>query len=396
LSYLVLEGKAMDVSGGRYAEMGAGLALLFLCLVSPHIGHTAILILLIGLSSRLSGRFVLWCGILLALSGAIAISSRRTFTDPGDDFANYYYGFLSLQEHGIQELDIFGPDVGLAALYLVLSWFGISSPQALLFFAVFLAALIFMLWLYRYGIKEFTREQAACVVALSFLLFSFFHASQLTRQMLSSCALLFALSEGGASRYVWLAIASTFHIAAIPIFLLCRLLVRFPRVVLVLVPALLWVVFDFDRIVPLLLGIDAAPALAFFGKLEFYAFGEMGFGWGEIYQLAFVSLTITAMLWSYRYVPVRWRNIALPMYALYGITVLFLPLLALRSFLLFVSVIGGYLAAFALYRSPGTIRLLAVALALYKFGLVFKDKSDDPFMMWQSFDWFGLPGYFLF
>src|SRR5207249_10379144 len=117
-------------------------------------------------------------------------------------------------------------EVGLPVFFKILSLMlpGLT-PNGLMFVSTTVTGLILLFCIERFGLREFPSEKRAYCVAMVFLFFSFVLTTQLTRQMLSSVILVsvfFCLKA--APRRLSLLLASVFHLSAIPVYAIVRVL----------------------------------------------------------------------------------------------------------------------------------------------------------------------------
>ena len=164
-----------------------------------------------------------------------------------------------------------GVEVGLPVLLTLWSWTlpALSVHGVWMFCLAASGALVFMLWLERTFYGRLPRPPAPVLLGTCLLMLNLYYlATQLSRQFLSGVVLLFAFSaRRPLAKLAFVALATSFHLSAIPFFML-YVLVKRGRIgwLAIILFALVMRLYFFD----LLVALDVLPA-AIAEKLTYYS-----------------------------------------------------------------------------------------------------------------------------
>ncbi len=365
-------------------------------LYSPLISFYMGIFFLLACSRYIERKRVKWIGYVCAYSGSVMIASRNTF-GKSDDFNHYYKSYINILNDGWSAVfdTLYGTELGLPIYYFVLSGFGITNQVFPLFAVSMLSSALFVLWLDMFGSSYFPSGRYGTMMAISLLFYSFLSATQTTRQMISLSFLLFAISTVGWRSLVWLVCALLFHQTSIVMYLMFKSVKRFGWISLIFVLGFgLGFMFFFNRVMAISLLTDS-NAIRVASKFAYYTFNDASNTNADMSGLKFVSICCVAALLSAKYMPERWGLLILCVGILY---VLFLPhpLLSLRTFMIFVAVLAGYITSFLAFRVGwSVISWLAVVYSIYTLVKQFSLGESYAFQLWEKFDWIGyIPFYY--
>lgn len=364
-----------------------------LSLFSPLVAFYFGLLFLLVFSQYINRKTVKWIGYVCAYSGSVMAASRKTF-ELSDDFTHYYAAYLDIVNNGWAAVSYpYGTEIGLPVFYFILSGLGITNPVFPLFAVAMLSSALFVLWLDKYGSSYFPSARYGTVMAISLLFYSFVSATLITRQMVSLSFLLFAISTIGRRSFVWLFCALLLHQASLLMYIMFKYAKKLSwfSVILALGLGVAFMLF-FNRLVAIAVAsnIDFIRVVS---KFTYYTMTEESFTDADLSGLKFVTISCAAAFLSAKYMPKGWGLLILLVSVLY---VLFLPypLVSLRTFLIFVQILAGYIASFMAFRIGWPIvSWLASAYALYTIVKQFNVAGDYPFALWDKF--YGI-GYYPF
>lgn len=338
---------------------------------------------------------VKWLGYLIAYSGSIMVASRATFA-LSDDFTHYYAAYLQVLNEGWHAIyGQYGTEIGLTTFYYILSPLNITSPVFPLFAVAMLSSALFVLWLDKYGSAYFPVNRYGTVMAVSLLFYGFLSVTLVTRQMVSLSFLLLAISIAGWRSLILLFCAVLFHQAA----LLPYILLKYAKklnwfwFIFVLGVAIIFGVF-FNQIVQIAVASDI-DFIRVASKFAYYLDSAESYTASDISGLKFVGICIVTALLSAKFMPKGWGMLIILVGILYVIFLPF-PLVSLRTFLIFVSVLSGYIASFTAFRLGWlSLNVLTSIYAIYTIVKQFNITDDNIFPLWDKFDWFGsIPFYY--
>lgn len=208
---------------------------LFMLMVFP-LGALAYSFLFVLIASKYLSFVDRRCfALIIIFAYSLVVSSRGMFLDQHDDFIRYYDLYIGLLNGNLELIFNYGSgiEVGLPILYYVFGLINpISSPALVAFQGTFFILLILFIWLEKYGLKHVDNKDKALVMGITFLFFAMYDTTQLIRQMFSMSIFLFTLTSKGKSKYLYLAIATTFHTTAIVMFVFLEGLKRWPIITL--------------------------------------------------------------------------------------------------------------------------------------------------------------------
>jgi len=356
---------------------------------SPLIAFYAGTIFLLVCSQYLDRKAVKWIGYVCAYAGSVMAASRKTFAD-SDDFSHYYDAYLSILKDGWQVVfEPYGTEIGLPAYYFVLSKLGIESQIYPLFAVALLGSGLFVFWLEKYGAFNFPPDRFGTVMASSLIFYGFMQASLISRQMMSLSIVLIAVSSAGWRSIIWLFTAILFHQSSLLIFILFKYAKKLTwlTATLVICSGIIFMLF-FNKITEVAVASNV-DFIRVVSKFAYYTTSEESFTGPDLSGLKFVSLTCLAGFLAYKFMPKGWGLLILIVVVLY-ILLLPFPLISLRTFLIFVAVLAGYIAAFMAFRIGWPMfSWLTTAYAFYTILKQFHVEEGYPFQLWDKFDWIG-------
>ena len=184
----------------------------------------------------------IFLSLILIWDIAVIYASRIHFNigiDYDDDFSRYYQNYLDIYDGISGSLNVWGSgiEIGLGVFYKILS---IALPRLLphqlLFVTAFSICAIFYVWLEVHITKLIPFIQRAALIAFAMFIDVFIESLGLTRQAFSSVILLYALTSKNINiKFLFLAIATSFHTSAIFIFILFHIVKYYPRVSLIFI-----------------------------------------------------------------------------------------------------------------------------------------------------------------
>ena len=384
----------------QYA-LAAGVALLAgVYLWSPLIAYISGLLFLLLLTARLYRVVRVGAAIVTILSGASIWASRTFGANLSDDFQQYYEIYYQI-DHGHFTTGVIPVyEVALPALFKLVSLTLPSlTPSGLMFVSTTVAGLIMLLFLERFGLREFSAEKKGYGVAMVFLFFSFVMVTQLTRQMLSSVLLVYLFFE---TRPLWkrgaLVVASLFHVTAVGVHATVRMLQRrYLILALIVVTIILYLEFgDVNTLADIVIQYDI-PRLGYYltaadtgGNLATFAVVLVVFFTGV------ASLTLLKLAGHQISVGEKTAMLVLGgVVAVYLLT-LNITLLPFRLFLVVHAVMAGWFFAYFTRRFPLPYLLIGgSALILYRTRSLYLIDPASAFVPWGVYAPFGgLPGYY--
>ncbi|WP_280154577.1 EpsG family protein [Piscinibacter sp. XHJ-5] len=313
--------------------------------------------------------------LTLAVAASIAMSmimgARPIDPDAPNDVDFYYAVYQSLAGGEIDSLFAFGGGIEVALPLLSLLWAMLLpalTPNGLMFCMALTSALLLVAWVEKtfYAERGWTDPalMGACI-----LLLNLYFATQLSRQFLALVVLLYAFTAHGRARWLWLGLATSFHLTALPFYALYQLARRGPRGWITIVAvALLFRAFFWQ----LLAAFDIVPA-AIAEKLAYYVDNLQEYTEADIASMRMIGLlgavSLVALV-ACRFRPpaqvVPW--LAVPwIAAVVHVLLLPIPLASLRTTLMVHSVAPG-LIAYSMLRGRTGLAMVAVlnVMLLYK------------------------------
>ncbi|BDB66534.1 hypothetical protein Hc94105_0730 [Helicobacter cinaedi] len=366
---------------------------------SPMIASVAGLFFLIVFSSVFTKK----SRVIISLCIILSASIYNGDCIPHGDYINYYRTYEKLLNNNFQALFDYGAglEVALPLYYLILSRFlGELSSSTFIAINIFTAALLFYIWLEVYAMSHIAPKQRTLCVALSLLFFHYWFAGNVIRQLLSSVFLLYAFTEKCLKPHlIYVVIATLFHTTALGFYLLVWLLMKKPKIGMVVSLLLMLVFYFFDEIIKFLWDF---PNHAIFidtlkGKIGPYIVGSTLDG-SSITARNFV-LTFMLMCFTYLYVDKahkQWRYVVLGFVVVYWGSVGVSGHFSLRIGILLLDVAFGYFIFLALRKQPFLLQFFAllVLLNLVSVKTYFGDITNT--RVYWNYDIAGPFFYFLF
>ncbi len=343
-----------------------------LYMFSPLASYIGALLFLTLFSSRLNANVRIATSAIVILSGASIWASRQVGLSVSDDFASYYDMYTRIDHLEWTTERIPPYELGLPMFFRIVSVaLPDLTPNGLMFVSTTVTGLILLFCVERFGLREFPREKRAYCLAMVFLFFSFVLTTQLTRQMLSSVLLVNAFfCVRATARRLSLLVASLFHLAAIPVYAVLRMLQgRFLLLVIALLSAV---------VLANLVDVEAAESW-----VTRYGVPRVGYYLtltnGESNRMSFLIVLGVAMA---------------------GVMSL-LAVKAARAFLVVHAVMAGWFFAYFTRRFPNRYlavvgAALIIALNLWRGRTLYVVDAAREFLPWEVYGPFGaLPGYFV-
>ena len=397
-----LQHASQETEGGeQYFQVAAVALLSVVYMFSPLVSYMGALLFLTIFSSRLSTRMRVAAGVIVILSGASIWASRLVGRSESDDFAWYYEIYNPIDTMPwTDKIPVY--EVGLPLLIKIIrvALPGLT-PNGLIFVLTTVTGLILLFCVERFGLRDFPTEKRAYCVAMVFLFFSFVLTTQLTRQMLSSVILVtvfFSLKP--AANRLSLLLASVFHLSAVPVYAVVRMLQG--RLLL------LWFVLVSVVVLVRLVGtVGVASFVAGYGVPRVgYYFTSMDTGAN---QASFVIVLAVALAGLTSLLALKAANAQISsqekrtVVVLVGVLVVYLSTLELtlapfRLFLVIHAVLAGWFFAYLTRRlsSPWLAVGGAALIIVRAWSLYFLDPARA-FLPWEVYGPFGaFPGYFVF
>ena len=328
--------------------------------------------LLINLSASTSRPVRLVLAMMLALSLSLMIGTRTLTADGSNDIDGYYLVYGSLAEGDLSALLHFGGGFEVALPLLMLAWAVVLPPlsvNGLMFCLALTGSLLTLVWVEKTFYSGGNRLRPA-LMGVCLLLLNLYFATQLVRQFLALVMLLYAFTAVGRGRQAFfLAIATTFHLTALPFFALYLLARRgWAGWLFIIVLALLLRVYFWQLLVTLdILPVAAVDKLLYYvDNIEESSASDIG-SLRMIFLLAAISI---AALIAYRFRPPKAVR---PWLAIPWITVIVhylllpIPLASLRTTLMIHSVAPGLIAYMMLSGRTGLLFTVTLhVLLIYK------------------------------
>lgn len=334
-------------------------------LLSPMAALALSAFLLINLPSRTPRTARLILGLVVAAAMALLAGNRPVDSDASNDIDGYYEAYLSIAggESAFDTQFGAGLETGLPLLMSLFS--ALLPPLSMngLMFCFSLAASLLMLCWVEMGASKRTQRQNLALLGICLIMLNLYFATQLSRQFLSLLVLLYAFTASTRLRQiVWVLIAASFHLTALPFFGAC-LLARRGRAGWLVIAVVVLVFRTYFAAV--LTTLDVLPD-ALIQKLLYYADDLNPDGASDLASLRMVGLLAAislVVLASTRFRPADaakpWLGVPW-LTALVYVMLLPIPLASLRATLMMHSVAPGLIAFKML--ELGSRRLLTTVL----------------------------------
>lgn len=355
-------------------EIAAGLVAAGLLLFFPIASFALSAFLLVNLHDRTSPHARVLLGLVLAVSLAMMTGARPIDPQESNDIEGYHLVYQALAEGDLEALTHFGGGLEVGLPLLMMLWATVLpplSPNGLMFCLSLTGALLMLLWVER-RFYAGRGPRSPALLGICIVMLNLYFATQLARQFLSLVVLLYAFTAHGPIRKtLWLVVAASFHLTALPFFGLYVLARRgLPGWLAIVLAALAFRIYFAE----LLGAFDVLPpALA--EKLVYYMADLDELGSPDIASLRMIGLLgaislVVLLSTRMRPSPAVRPWLALPwITALVHVLLLPVPLASMRATLMVHSVAPGFIVFKMLAGRPGPL-LLAVlnVLLLYKIG----------------------------
>lgn len=350
----------------------AGLLAAFAVFNLPILAFAVSAALLINASRDLPAPVRRLLGLVMIVAVSMMMSSRPVSGDGSDDLLGYYDLYLEYSSGDFERLFQFGGGLEVTLPFLFCLWGLVLpplSPNGLMLCLTLTSAVLFWLWVETtfYGRRRPAAD--AALVGAALLLFNVYFSTQLARQFLALVVLLYACTATTTPRrLVFLALAMSFHLTALP-FYLAYLLVRRGRTgVLALLALVLLVRLYFPVLLSLL---DVLPD-AVVDKLAYYVDNNAEYTDSDLAALKLIGLLAIVSLMAI--VAQRFRpgaagawHAAPWLAAVVHVLLLPIPLASLRTTLAVHSVVTGVIAyRIVTERHRGLLLAVLNVLLLYK------------------------------
>lgn len=366
----------------------------FILTFSPLISYAFSLLYLLLFSKYVTKHFRVINSVILIISMAIISASRLYFHTLSDDFIRYYETYTELLNGNYEFIFIYGNGLewGLPLFYAGLAIiFQSKSPEFILFSETLLILIIFYGFLEHYFKNELSNSEMNQLIVTAFLFFSLPLATQVTRQFLAMNILLWAFSSKGKSNWYIVALATCFHVTALPIFILIRLIQRNAIFYGSITVVLSIFSIQFFPFILAFVGINNALT----SKLAYYLYNTTNESPLPIVQLFFILTTTVGISFckSAGFIK-EWRSVLIVFSCIY-ISLLSLPLASLRFTILPISIMLGIFFFFS-YKKYGVLFFVILgSYILYRFNGWININTDNLMHFWGNYSWVGTPFYYL-
>lgn len=342
--------------------------------------------------------------VIISLCIILSASIYNGDCIPHGDGMNYYEAYTRLLNGSFDALFKYGAglEIALPLYYFILSRFlGELSSSTFIAINIFTVALLFYIWLEVYAMSYIAPKQRALCVALSLLFFHYWFVGWLMRQAFSSVFLLYAFTEKRLRlRLVYVVIAVLFHITALGFYLCYWLLMKKPKIGMIISILLTVAFYFFDDIIRFLWEFPSHNVFvsAFKGKLYPYISGD-SLQDGSYIALKNLLFTLMLMVFTYLYVDKahkQWRYVIFGSILVYWGSIGVSNHFSLRMSVLFMEIAFGYFMFLAMRKQPFLLQIFAL-LVLLNFVSVktyFGDLTNT--RVYWNYDIAGPFFYFLF
>lgn len=203
---------------------------------APLYAYMLCVFIMVSLSAYITREFRIFLSLTMIFNIAVIYGSKvyfNTAKDYDDDFSRYYQNYLDIYDgiSGAFFVWANGYEIGLPIFYKILSLvFPKLLPQQVLLITAFTIGLGFYLWLEIFILKIFKPYERSILVAFTLFIDIFFISLGLTRQCFATIFLLYAFSVKKIPlRFIFLAIAVSFHLSSIFVFIAYHFIKNYPR-----------------------------------------------------------------------------------------------------------------------------------------------------------------------
>jgi len=346
-------------------------------------------------------------GILISLSWGLILGSREIFLSSSDDFTQYYTVYQQISDGNLEALFIYGGgyELGLPLVFLFITEISsqIIQPHTLLFLDGVFCSLIFLAWLEYYGLKEVDEEKKGLCSAYTWVLCSFFMASQTIRQFISCLFLLISIFEiNKKKKILFLALATIFHLSAIIIYLIIYFVKKYK------IKATIFIILLSSISVYLFESISNNETIKnFLGgeKLTYYenfsnGFTDADLGILKLLVLPAILLLISAMVINSKLIKFRmldikdWTLLYLTFFLLH-IIFLPIPLLSLRLTMIISNILLGWIIFNILNEHYKILYSSILIIIIWRVSILFDSNPDNMMRYWSLYNSFSFyPGYY--
>ena len=384
--------------------MWAILALLFLILLFAPPLTWFLAIICLALTTSVGSRgFRLASGASLILACGVIAASRSVMQSSADDFTHIYTTYQALGDGDTSVIFLYGKGLegGFPLLLKFISMLSKDlSPNLLMFFLVLFSVTLFQIWLEYFGLLHVPTRLKGIATAMAWVFCSFFLASQISRQFLSTVILLYAFFLNGTlTRLAVVMVAAFVHLSALPIYILVASTIKYKwKAVLLFVIA----IFAFTQYLPTILNMTALLADPGFDKLRFYLNNNSSYTSSDIGAFKWMSVPIVLLLLPNMVLSKNTsilNNKWVPVFILFYFICLLLlpfPLMSFRGTFIINAVLLGWIAFVFGQTRP---RLLLVVLIFFvlplKFKAIISTDPNDLMAFWSLYGPIGIsPGYY--
>ena len=260
-----------------------------------------------------------------------------------------------------------------------------------------LLSILFLFFIEKNIFKIVKFERSSLLLAFSFVLYSFFLPTQLTRQFFSSIFILFALFNGNR-KFLYITLATVFHLTALPLYLIITLIKNKPWTGIPIVLAFTAIshfFYDYLNFINLL-------GSGFSQKLSYYDESSSSNLDAEISTVRYIGFFVILNLFIYLISIFQRKKNDAGTLLYFGIIVVFLyisiiniPLLSFRLLLIFHAIaLGLYVTKVTSLLHLRPTQLLALLILIWKFNLILPTEKGE---YWMAYPYFNLhPFYYIF
>jgi hypothetical protein len=319
--------------------------------------------------------------IIMIVSLAMISGARPILDGDQNDISGYYEIYKFLAAGDLQYLTHFGGginegggiEIGLPILLYIFTFFSKNlSINGLMFNLSLLGSIFVAVWIHKTFYKTECTPSPA-LIGFGILFLNLYFATQLSRQFFSLIFLLYAITEKRFIwRYVWLLVASSFHITAIPFYIFYKIFISgytgFLFLVLILILFRLFFFSSLDL-------IPVFPSLIT-EKLAYYKTAEQGVSMADLESFKIIFLMIAMsliVLVTMRFHPAghqkKWLLIPW-IAALIHLILLPIPLASLRTTLMFTAILPGIII-YMMFQGGG-LTMKIIRIFSLNFFLIYK------------------------
>ncbi|WP_066388707.1 EpsG family protein [Helicobacter himalayensis] len=239
--------------------------------------------------------------LIIMVSGSVTYGDIL-FLGMGDQ-GIYYSTYLDMVYKNYDAIFSFnqGVEFIVPLYYAFLSLiFGYIDGVHFLMLSSLSMATLFYIWLEKYELPKFSKKEAALCVCLALLMFSYYQAAHLQRQMYSTIFILFALSQKRRLPMIFfLVFAFCSHVSAIFFFIIYYLLRHHTKVGFILIGVSCFLILS-SMLMPFLFQYANVMGDIFASKLGYYVYQNFYTSFASIVTKMPLFVIIVVLCWHYR------------------------------------------------------------------------------------------------